>query len=305
MKKDFREALAPALFFAIPRRMWLLALALSWVGLGSGPALANGGHGPGLGAPGLGVYFWDTTEVLAGDERHRDLWHALTARGVKDLLLSFTAAQIEALGGEPARGRLQAFVRTAERRGFGVRLLLGEPSWILPEHRGDLIALLRALSGLPLTAVNLDLEPNQLDEVALGTTYLMEELLKTLADAKLASSWPVGLSIHPRYMAAPLGDIDFATALERLGLDEVVLMTYVVSRERVLQIVTPILDAHPGLRFGVAQSVEPFLAPEETHAGVGYAEFQGRMKALAEGLGRPNFTGLYVQDWDAYRRMPR
>jgi hypothetical protein len=126
----------------------------------------------------------------------------------------------------------------------------------------------------------------------LGTTYLLEELVKTLADAKLASPWPVGLSIHPRYMAAPLGDIDFATALERLGLDEVVHMTYVVSRERVLQIVAPILDAHPGLRFGVAQSVEPFLAPEETHAGIGYAEFQERMKALADGLTPPNFTRL-------------
>ena len=132
-------------------------------------------------------------------------------------MLSFTAPQIEALGGEPARGRLQAFVRTAERRGFGVRLLLGEPSWILPEHRGDLIALLKALSGLPFAGVNLDLEPNQLDEAGLGTTYLLEELLKTLADAKLASPWPVALSIHPRYMAAPLGDIDFATALETPG----------------------------------------------------------------------------------------
>ena len=127
MRKDFRGALAPALFFAIPWRMWLVALALSWFGLGSGPALANGGH-----SPGLGVYFWDTTEVLAGDERHQDLWHALKARGVKDLMLSFTGAQIEALGGEPARGRLHTFVRTAERRGFGVRLLLGEPSWMSP-----------------------------------------------------------------------------------------------------------------------------------------------------------------------------
>lgn len=82
-------------------------------------------------------------------------------------------------------------------------------------------------------------------------------------------------------------------------------MTYAVSRERVLQIVTPILDAHPGLRFGVAQSVEPFLAAEESHAGIGYAEFQRRMRALAEGLARPNFTCLYVQDWHAYHRMPR
>ena len=161
------------------------------------------------------------------------------------------------------------------------------------------------MNGLPFAGVNLDLEPNQLDEAGLGTTYLLEELLKTLADAKLASPWPVALSIHPRYMAAPLGDIDFATALERLGLDEVVLMTYVVSRERVLQIVTPILDTHTGLRFGVAQSVEPFLAPEETHAGIGHAEFQRRMKALAEGLTPPNFTRLHVQDWGAYRRMPR
>lgn len=298
MKKGFHCIAAPSFFPTIPWRMWLLALTLFCAWLGSSPALANGGQG-------LGVYFWDTSEVLAEDQRHQDLWHALKARGVKDLMLSFTGAQIEALGGEPARGRLQAFVRTAERRGFDVNLLLGEPSWILPEHRGNLIALLSALNGLPFAGVNLDLEPNQLDEAGLGTTYLLGELLKTLADAKLASPWPVALSIHPRYMAAPLGDIDFATALERLGLDEVVLMSYVVSRERVLQIVMPILDAHSGLRFGVAQSVEPFLAPEESHSGIGYAEFQGRMKALAEGLTRPSFTRLYVQDWGAYRRMPR
>ena len=29
------------------------------------------------------------------------------------------------------------------------------------------------------------------------------------------------------------------------------------------------------------------------------------MKALAEGLTRPNFTRIHVQDWDAYRRMPQ
>ncbi len=296
MKKDFHRAAGPRSFRALSWRMFMLAIALSFTGLAPSRALA---------AEGLGVYFWDTSEILAENESYQGLWLDLKARGVKHLMLSFTTAQIEALGGEPAQSRLEGFVKTAERRGFGVRLLLGEPSWILPEHRADLVAILRALGGLPFSGVNLDLEPNQLDEAGLGTAYLLQELLKTLADAKLASPWPVALSIHPRYMTQPLGDIDFATALERLGLDEVVLMTYVVSRERVLDIVAPILDAHPGLYFGVAQSVEPFLAPEETHAGIGYAEFQRRMSALAAGLPQPNFTRIHVQDWDAYRRMSR
>lgn len=105
-----------------------------------------------------------------------------------------------------------------------MRLLLGEPSWILPEHRGDPHRPPQGHERSPVRGDQPGLEANQLDEAGLATTFPRRALED--ARGRRACQPLVALSIHPRYIAAPLGDIDFATAAgTRLGLDEAVFMT--------------------------------------------------------------------------------
>ena len=75
------------------------------------------------------------------------------------------------------------------------------------------------------------------------------------------------------------------------------------TADRVRAVVAPILAAWPGLRFSLAQSVEPELPATESHFTAGRAEFARRMTALAATFDQANFTGIVVQDWTRWQEM--
>ena len=246
--------------------------------------------------PGLGVYLWNSQRLLAPETTDAEL-AALGARGVRRVLLSLDQGQIARARTAAGRASLTRVIETARKKGIETELLLGEPTWILDEHRAELLDIVRVLAALPFAALHLDLEPNQLDERSLGTEFLLEALLRTLGAARAASPWPLDLSIHPRYLGVALGDASFAERLEQAGVGAVTLMIYVANPARVREIAAPILGAHPRLRFSVAQSLEDSLPPEETHAPIGYAEFARRMEELAATFLEPNFERIVVQSW--------
>ena len=80
-------------------------------------------------------------------------------------------------------------------------------------------------------------------------------------------------------------------------------MLYSTTADRVRAVVAPILAAWPGLRFSLAQSVEPELPATESHFTAGRAEFARRMTALAATFDQANFTGIVVQDWTRWQEM--
>src|SRR5262249_52134431 len=153
-----------------------------------------------------------------------------------------------------------------------------------------------ALATMPFAGLHLDLEPNQLGKQGLDESTILDELLATLASAIRVSPWPVGFSIHPRYLA-PAGDNPtFGARLDTLGIPEVTLMVYVANPVRAHEIAAPILAAHPRLAFTVAQSVEPELSREESWAGRPRAEVARRLDDLAHGFeATKNFHGVVVQ----------
>jgi len=163
--------------------------------------------------------------------------------------------------------------------------------------------VIRKLRSIPFAALNLDLEPNQLAEQALGKENLLKELLATLASVKSISAWPIALSVHPRYLKERVGSVELGKRLANLDLDEITLMVYVRNPDRTAEILMPILKAYPEVKFSVAQSIEDTLPREESHFSAGFAELQRRMRRLAKLLPQPNFSGIIVQAWSYFDAM--
>ena len=93
----------------------------------------------------------------------------------------FTFGQIRAVSRPDGEHRLRRFVEVAHRHGVAVELLLGEPTWILPGHRRDLLAVLQSLKAFAFDGLHLDMEPNQLDPALFSEEYLLAQLVRTLA----------------------------------------------------------------------------------------------------------------------------
>ena len=86
-------------------------------------------------------------------------------------------------------------------------LLLGEPLWILPKFRQELLGLIEEFADLPFKGIHLDLEPNQLAGEQYREIYLLRQLIRTLQAAKRVSQVPIGLSIHYRYLQPDKNDL--------------------------------------------------------------------------------------------------
>lgn len=250
----------------------------------------------------LSVYVWQSDELLASAPS-AFLWQDLADRHIQRLLLSLDGKQIRALRDPSQAARLARFVETARSHRIDIELLLGEPTWILPQHRVELLDILGSVQLGLFSGIHLDLEPNQLDEARLGSEYLLRELLLTLIAAKTTSPVPVGLSIHPRYLNMDVYGATFGERLQRMRLDEVAIMVYVANPNRVQEIVDPILARHPQLRVSIAQSIEDTLSADESHHRRGRAELQRTMADLQARFGQENFAGLILQSWSHFRYL--
>jgi outer membrane protein TolC len=250
----------------------------------------------------ISVYVWNAAPLLADDPT--GVVARFTASRVGRLLLSLDAKQIEHAQTPAGATRLTALLDTARAEGLRVELLLGDPDWIFPNRRDRLVAIVRALARFHFSGLHLDVEPNQLDSRALGEEFLLRELLATLAAVQAASPWALGLSIHPRYMMALFDGTVFGARLAALAPHEVTLMIYVADPERVHAIAAPIVAAYPQLRFTVAQSIEPALAPDEGQAIRSRAAL-GRAKQRLASLfaGTSNFKGIVLQAWEHYASL--
>ncbi|NNL75587.1 MAG: TolC family protein, partial [Desulfobacterales bacterium] len=187
--------------------------------------------------------------------------------------------------------------------GVRIDLLLGEPLWILPEFRTEMLALIKKLSDLPFKGLHLDLEPNQLSSHKYDEAYLLRQLVKTLRAARKMSRVPVGLSIHYRFFESDRSGLCLGCALETVGLEEVTLMIYVSNPIRVAEIAGAILKSYPRLKFSVAQSVEPILAKQESHYTKTKKEFRQMMRQLYANLNHNNFSAIFIQSWQDFERM--
>ena len=251
--------------------------------------------------PGLAVYVWNSAGVMS--DLHSDkFWQGLQAIPVNRLLLALNAQQIGAAQAQPQA--LHEFIDTARQHGVAVELLLGEPSWIEPAQRPKLVGIINSLRGFDFAGLNLDIEPDQLYKQPIDQAQY-NAWMDTLRAAAEVSPWPTAVSIHPRYFRdPPYMSWNTPQRLRQAGVSEAVLMIYSSNPQKVADIAKPIVANSGGLRFRVAQSVEPELEPQLSYAHRSPQDFSRSMEQLQALLAaQPNTDGVVVQAWNDLMSM--
>jgi hypothetical protein len=249
--------------------------------------------------PGRDLYVWRSARWLAdSDGAAVDAqFAALHAAGISRILVSLDAKQLAQALDDPSA--LAAAVARTHQHGISVALLLGDPHWILPAHRADLIRIIDRLSPIAFDGLQLDLEPEQLDARAARATALLGALADTLAAATLASPWPIGICIHPRDLDVTVNGAPFGVLLGRLRISPT-LMVYVSSPDRAVAIATPLLRRYSDLTFRIAVSLEDALPRTQSLRAFPSAERDRRIGQIESELSAPNFAGLSFELEDGW-----
>lgn len=260
-------------------------------------------HWPALSAeaaPGWrqGVYLWDSQRLLQPASGRTEL-RELRLAGMQRIYLGLTAAQVADMA--LLRERLQASLAAAHAAGLEVALLLGDPTWLQPGERQGLLELIGQLQGLPFDALHLDLEVEQLGWPVPDSR--LQDWLDTLTAVASLNPWPLELSSHPRWFAAPLaGQTCVPCGLPARGVQQVSLMIYTRNAERSAAQIEQIAQRWPALRFRLAQSAEPQLAVDESWAGMPRRQLQQQVERWRARLQPLGVTGVDWQDWTHYPR---
>ena len=250
----------------------------------------------------LGVYVWNSKKLFADELSSADFWENMKKSGIGRMLLSFDRSQLDWLEVPAGKNRLQSFIRNAKHAGIDVGLLLGEPTWILPEYRQDLLNIIDSLQGFDFSLVHLDLEPNQLAHMQIPDSAILAHLLRTVQAVSRLTSLPVELDLHPRYISENFNGFCLGCGLQNLENVAVTLMIYINNPEKVANRAETIMTKFPRIPISIAQSVEPQLGDNGSYAGMSKAQFLEKLDVLKQQLG--NKTGcIYIQSWQDYMDM--
>ena len=249
----------------------------------------------------LGVYVWQAGDFLQDKKTLAEL-QVLREAGFKRLLIAFTPQEIQAIQRDDRA--LRRLLRRLARRGMQAELLLAEPTWILPEHRSDLLHLIERFSSLDFSAIHLDIEQDQLADAEARRDQYARLTLETFRAVQEKTRLPVGVSLHPRYLEADGPTPWFAAELQAIGLHEVVAMIYTTNPSALLSRLARIQAHAPGLPLSLAQSIEPepVLSAGESFYTQGKAalhrQFVNIRKAGLAGRRIP----ILIQSWADYRK---
>ncbi len=238
----------------------------------------------------LSWYAWDGGKLMLSS-KSKKFWDKLphTSR----ILISFKKSEMNEL--LQKRGRLDSFISDANSHGIKVELLLGDPSWALPDGAEDLAKLVASFSVFPFSGIHLDIERSQLPQ---SKQPLWDNgIVEAVSSIRKISTLPITLSLHPRDANPKL-----LSRLKTAGLDEAAIMIYKTDRDRILEDIDSILLKNPELTFSLSQSVEPFLPETESYRTRTQANSSWRMldKKLRAA---PNFRGIIVQSLENYEIM--
>ena len=251
----------------------------------------------------LGFYVWQSGQFAERVDGNPEYLDDLHQRGVTRVLLSFSPQQVEDL----EHGRdvwLRELLHRLAAAGIDAELLLGDPRWILDEHRADLLELLPLFREYPFTTLHLDLEIDQLPNAEPRRAELFDQWMDTLAAVSEYTTRPLAVSLHPRYLEpGEWGDCPVCR-LHDAGVDELVPMVYVTDAERVAERLQPVVREFDGMRFTVAQSVEEALPPANSYFNDGRASALEAFDTISNRLGHPNMDGIMIQAWQDWEAMP-
>lgn len=233
-----------------------------------------------------GVFLWKSEALYSAQAQQQLLRHA-EQHGLERIYWGVTADQAR----HPAlmMAKLGAVMRRLDKQGTQSWLLLGDPHWILPEHRADLINILGRFEALPFSGVMLDLEVEQLGFPV--PQARLDQWLDTLETSTKATQKPVEITAHWRWFASTQEPC-IACKLTGLGVSGASLMIYTTNIDRVNAIIDN-AERSDGIKLRVVQSLEPFLSKEESWAHKSREQRQHGVTRLRRTLQTP-------LDWQAY-----
>lgn len=292
-------------------RQALLGLGLAWglAASGARPAGAPPGVRPGPAPAPLpaawsqGVYIWDSRRLLdpTGQDAELGLLHQ---QGLNDLLVGLTPAQVRA--GPATLRALASLLERAHGQKLTVQLLLGDPSWIEPKHRPELLALVARYRPLAFDGLHLDLEVEQLGWPV--PAQRLRDWIATLRAVQQASPWPVSVSSHPRWFEpGDAGGVRFCLPCQLPPLRAISLMIYGPDLARSAARARAIARRWPGQHFRLARSLEAGLAAKPSWPGPSPGQGPlgpGRQDLASAGIGGVGgiggIGGIDWQDWQSY-----
>ena len=240
----------------------------------------------GLVNAGEGVFLWKSDALYDAQAQKTLLAQAKQSEFAR-IYWGLNADQVK----HPAltEARLGPLIDQLRKQGTESWLLLGEPTWILPENRPDLIRLLKRLESMPFVGVMLDLEVEQLGFPV--PQRRLNDWIETLTVSVSATQKPVEITAHWRWFSVAKNP-SIPGLLGSTGIKGATLMIYSTNIDSVLRIAENSTLAN-GMRMRVAQSIEPFLTSTESWAHRTRIEQQQGWRRLRQSLHAPI-------DWQAY-----
>lgn len=253
-----------------------------------------------LGKMKAAVYVWNAEPFLQSDTRTISL-NDIVAAGFSRMLISFTYKQASDFLSPKGKDELDALISAAKSKGLRIDLMLGDPTWVDTEHRGELLSLIKQLQKFDFDGIHLDIEPDSLPGASARRAELLEGLADTVKAVKEITLLPVSISIHPRYLEGDLGVLARQKLLP-LGLEEVVVMIYSDNPQAAARRMSAIITANPNVPFSLAQSVEKNVPSAESYADCTQPEFKNAMQVLEDNLAVYGLKGIFIQAWEDYKK---
>lgn len=243
------------------------------------------------------VYVWDASSFLAPETRISSL-QELKAKGFDHFLVSFTAEQISNFDKYYNRMELEDLLSTSKSMGIRADLLLGEPTWLYPEERKDLIRIIERMKKFKFSGIHLDIEPDSLPGAEGKRENLLGLLIETVKEVKSKTDLNLSVSVHPRYLEGNLGAIS-SKGFAGLGLEYLAVMIYTTNPDTAIKRIRYIMLMHPSLNFRLAQSIERILPPEESYFSSGIDAYRDSMENISSELSNiRKFNGVIIQAWE-------
>ena len=219
------------------------------------------------------AYVWNSEDFLGNPSLEIEFIKSCNSLGLNGIYLSLNGEQIrEFLGDFAGNQKLMQFISLAKSRGLSVQLLLGENSWIYPDNREKLLAIVNLFNRFNKLAGNngfdglhLDIEPHSLTRWRFERTKLEQLYIETLSEVKRISNKPVIVDISPAYLKVKFQGYSLADKVFSV-VDGVNVMAYTTDLSYLKQICKSFsrLASIYGKPVTISLSVEKNLSDLET-----------------------------------------
>ena len=244
----------------------------------------------------MGTYVWQAGSFLNSISQSVEI-SKLKQNGISKILLSFNADEINNLKTAVGKQKLMNLLKKAQANDIEVVLLLGDSAWLLPEHRQELLTLVKDMDSFSFKEIHLDIEP---DAVLNNNENAMNLLVDTIKAVKGVTTKDISLSIHPRYLS---GISAKAKAdLANLKLKEIVVMMYSNNAQNVVDNMKNIIKDTNGLNIALAQSVEKNGNAGESYSSSDHTEFINAIRKFENELSSTGIKTVYIQSWEDYEK---